>query len=177
MDYFEEALSGLLAVEGGYVDDPADRGGETRFGITAAVARAFGYAGPMRELPLRTAGNIYRRKYWDAVSLDAVAGWDQGNARRLFDIAVNMGPRTAGKFLQRSLNLLNRGQQLFPDLRVDGLVGAITIQALERLDRRRDAPLLLKLLAAYQGRRYIEIIENDPLQERFTRGWLKRLGS
>ena len=44
-------IDGLIEREGGYVDHPADKGGPTCFGITQAVARAQGYAGPMRELP------------------------------------------------------------------------------------------------------------------------------
>jgi hypothetical protein len=34
---------------------------------------------------------------------------------------------------------------------------------------------LFKALNAYQGKRYIEIIERDESQERFFRGWLERI--
>src|SRR5690349_5113750 len=44
-------IDGLIEREGGYVANPADKGGPTCFGITQAVARANGYVGPMRELP------------------------------------------------------------------------------------------------------------------------------
>ncbi len=175
MSAFDDALEHLLRIEGGYVDDPRDRGGATRYGITVGTARAEGYAGPMRELTLETAREIYRRRYWDALRLEQVAAHDGPSAARLFDIAVNMGPRTAGRFLQRSLNLLNRGAQLFPDLAVDGVVGGRTVEALRALTDPTEHTALLRLLRAYQGKRYIEIIEHDPGQERFTRGWLKRL--
>ena len=47
----EGLIDALIDREGGYVDHPADKGGATCFGITQAVARAHGYAGPMRQLP------------------------------------------------------------------------------------------------------------------------------
>src|SRR5438105_3396097 len=56
----------LIDREGGYVDHPADRGGATRWGITAAVARANGYQGAIRDLPQAVAADIYERVYWQA---------------------------------------------------------------------------------------------------------------
>jgi lysozyme family protein len=55
------------------VNHPADRGGPTRFGITEAVARAHGYAGPMALLPREEAAAIYRRLYWLRPRFDQVA--------------------------------------------------------------------------------------------------------
>ena len=48
MDFVERFLDDLIKREGGYVNNPNDKGGETCWGITVAVARANGYAGPMR---------------------------------------------------------------------------------------------------------------------------------
>jgi lysozyme family protein len=174
MSTFDDALSRVLRLEGGYVNDRTDRGGETRFGITRAVAQAHGYAGAMADLPLDTARAIYRAAYWDALGLDALAAWHGPLALHLFDMAVNLGTGTAARFLQRALNLMNRNQSLFTDLPVDGAPGAQTLAALQRL-AAADKPLLLRLVQAYQARRYLEIIEHDPRQERFTRGWIARL--
>ena len=52
------AIDAILRAEGGYVNDPQDKGGETNYGITVAVARANGYAGPMRDLPVAMARAI-----------------------------------------------------------------------------------------------------------------------
>src|ERR1051325_5541245 len=60
----EQLIDALIDREGGFVDHPADKGGPTCFGITEAVARAHGYAGPMRQLPRTEAAAIYRRLYW-----------------------------------------------------------------------------------------------------------------
>jgi lysozyme family protein len=173
---FDTALDRVLRLEGGYVNDPTDRGGETRYGVTVATARRHGYTGAMADLPLQTAAAIYRAEYWNPLGLDDVAAWHPPLAEHLFDIAVNMGPGTAAGFLQRALNLMNRNQRAYADLGVDGRIGVATVAAL-RLLGEADKPLLQRVVGAYQARRYLEIIENDPTQERFTRGWFARLGS
>jgi lysozyme family protein len=55
---FADAFAAILGNEGTYVDNPADPGGATMYGITAAVAQAWGYGGPMQSLPLATAQAI-----------------------------------------------------------------------------------------------------------------------
>lgn len=57
----EEYLEELIKHEGGYVNNPADRGGATKYGITEAVARANGFKGNMRDLPLDVAKAIYKK--------------------------------------------------------------------------------------------------------------------
>jgi lysozyme family protein len=64
-------IEALIEREGGYVSHPADKGEPTCFGITEAVARAHGYAGPMRQLPREEAAAIYRRLYWPRPSSSA----------------------------------------------------------------------------------------------------------
>ncbi|MFT2612662.1 glycosyl hydrolase 108 family protein, partial [Escherichia coli] len=80
---------------GGFVDHPADRGRATRWGITAAVARAEGYDGPIAALPRGVAAVIYRRLYWEAAGLPALAIRAPRLAAELFDTGVNMGVATA----------------------------------------------------------------------------------
>ena len=67
----DDLINAVIAREGGFGDHPADRGGETRWGITEAVARADGWSGPMRDLPRDRAVAIYRRLYWSRPRLDA----------------------------------------------------------------------------------------------------------
>lgn len=172
---FEQAFEQLVNIEGGYVDDPADRGGKTKYGITEAVARAHGYTGAMRDMPLEVAAAIYRARYWDSLQLDAVEDWCQPLAWELFDTGVNTGVGVAGTFLQRALNALNREQKDYPDVTVDGLVGPMTLQALRRFLAKRGPEgedVLLAALNALQGARYIAIAEADRSQERFVYGWL-----
>ncbi|PAM44525.1 hypothetical protein CEJ64_20235, partial [Acinetobacter baumannii] len=60
----EQYLDELLKREGGDVNNPADRGGATKYGITQAVARTSGFKGNMKDLPLEVAKAIYRKNYW-----------------------------------------------------------------------------------------------------------------
>lgn len=57
----EKYLDELIKREGGYVNNPADRGGATKYGITEAVARTNGYKGNMKDLPRDVAKAIYRK--------------------------------------------------------------------------------------------------------------------
>lgn len=176
----ETLIAGLIAREGDYVDDPADRGGATRFGITEAVARAHGYAGAMRALPRTVAVEIYRARYWAGPGLDQVARRAPRLAAELFDTAVNMGPAVAIGFLQRALNALNRGARDYPDVVRDGALGPATLVALDGFLGRRGAAgerVLVKAVEALQGARYLTIAEHRPADEAFVYGWLaNRLG-
>src|SRR3954451_4127430 len=127
-------IDALIEREGGYVSDPADKGGPTCFGITEAVARANGYAGPMRQLPREDAAAIYKRLYWLPPAFDRVAKRSPTIASELFDTGVNMGPAVAATFLQRALTALNRNGHDHPDLMPDGKIGTGTRSA-RRLPR------------------------------------------
>lgn len=116
---FDRCLAEVLRVEGGYVDDPRDRGGVTKFGITqatlgAAIGRAAS-AADVAALTLAEAGAIYRRRYWEPLRCGELpAGLDLA----VFDAAVNMGPSAAARFLQQAV-----GAQ------IDGVIGAATLAA------------------------------------------------
>lgn len=173
---FQTTIDHILAREKGYVDHPADRGGPTRYGITQAVARANGYTGHMRDLPLQLARDIYLKRYITGPRFDAVAALSEPVAAELIDTGVNMGPARAAEMLQRWLNGLNLQGSRYADLFVDGQIGAVTLQALEAfLAWRGDegARVLVCALNCTQGVRYLEIAENNPSQEDFLYGWLR----
>lgn len=173
-------IDAVLDREGGYSNHPADRGGETCFGITAAVARQHGYDGPMRSLPETTARDIYRRLYWLRPHFDLVGEIAPVIAAELFDTGVNMGPPVAARFLQRALNALNRGASDYPDVAVDGQLGPSTTAALAAFLKRRGTVgerVLLKAIEALQGERYMALAESRPADEAFLYGWLaNRIG-
>lgn len=174
-------IDDLIAREGGYVDHPADRGGATCFGITEAVARAQGYAGPMRQLPRNEAAAIYKRLYWLRPAFDRVGTRSAAIAAELFDTGVNMGPSVAATFLQRALTALNRNGSDYPDLVPDGRIGPHTLAALDAfLNLRGKAngeTVLLRALEALQGERYLRLAERRPANEAFLYGWLaNRIG-
>ncbi len=188
MANFDEAFELTSAHEGGYVDDPVDRGGETYRGIARVHhpdwpgwARIDARRGDA-SFPASLDGDqalqndvrgLYKSSYWDTFQGDDVA--DQPLANELYDTAVNMGLRRAVRFLQSSLNLLNRDQRDYPDLIVDGWLGSRSMTALTTLlGQDGSSDWLLKMMNIHQGARYVEIMMNDPSQERFARGWIRR---
>jgi lysozyme family protein len=173
-------IAELLNREGGYSNNPNDKGGETNFGITKAQARAYGFTGDMRALPKATAAMIYKELYWAVPKFDQIAPMMPKVAVELFDTGVNMGPQRASRFLQRALNVLNRGGRDYPDLDADGQLGKLSLYALAVYKQRRgkDAEtVLLRLLESEQAVRYMELAEANASQEDFVFGWvLNRVG-
>jgi lysozyme family protein len=177
----DRLIDALIDREGGYVDHPADKGGPTCFGITEAVARAHGYAGPMRQLPREEAAAIYKRLYWLRPRFNEVANRSARIAGELFDTGVNMGPAVAVTFLQHALTALNRNGSDYSDLVPDGRIGAQTLAALDTFLKVRGGGsgerVLLRTLEALQGERYLRLAERRPANEAFLYGWLaNRIG-
>lgn len=95
MPGFLEAVTFVLLVEAGYVNDPRDPGGETKYGISKR-------AHPEEDIPNLTrdrARAIYREHYWDALNCDALA-WPL--SLFVFDAAVQHGPSVARALLSES---------------------------------------------------------------------------
>lgn len=173
-------IDAVIEREGGYVDDPADPGGATRWGVTQAVAKANGYPGDMRAYPRAAAVDVYRRLYWHAPGFDQIATRAPALAGELFDTAVNMGAAVATGFLQRALNALNRCGRDYPDRPIDGKVGAATLDALDAFLAHRTPggeAVLVKAVEALRGERYLALAEHRPADEAFLYGWLaNRIG-
>lgn len=177
MSLKNKIIDKIIEVEGGYVNDPSDSGGETNYGITKQVAREYGYNGAMIDLPRSLAFEIYENLYWDSMRLDDVEKIAGSKiAEELADTAVNMGVGRASKFLQRSLNVLNNRGESYKDLRVDGVIGNKTLNALRSfIENREDEgkAVLFKMLNSLQGAFYITLAERREKDERFLYGWFK----
>lgn len=169
-------IEGIIDREAGYVDNPDDLGGPTKYGITEKVARQNGYDGPMRDLPRWKAYEIYEHRYYKDTRFNLIAEVSQAVAEEITDTGVNMGVEVATTFLQRSLNALNRKQADYRDLVVDGRAGPATAGALKAfLDHRgKEGELvILAALNCLQGARYIELCERREANETFLFGWLR----
>ena len=174
---FDRALRQVLQTEGGFTNDPLDSGGATNYGITEETARAAGYIGPMQRMSLDLAKQIYRSQYWNAMQLDAIvrAGCPD-LAVELFCSGVNVGTRPAGRWLQRSLNVLNDRERHYKDLVEDGAIGMRTLTALNSLIKLRGHDAQTVLIRAVDGLQtafYISLAERRQKDERFVFGWLK----
>lgn len=174
MSRIDAIIDEVLKREAGYVDHPADRGGQTNYGITASVARANGWDGPMRDLPISVARSIYFRRYVAEPSFDRVVMIDEDIGLELIDTGVNMGPARAAEFLQRWLNGFNAGGR-YETLFVDGRLGNVSLAALRGFLAWRGNGgkiALLRGLNAVQGERYLSIVEANPSQKSFLFGWV-----
>jgi len=186
---FIEAFTETMGSEGGYANDPTDRGGETYRGVSRVHHPDWlGWViiDRLREredFPQCLNGNreaqiavqdFYRIEYWDRLLGSMVDEVSPDIAAELFDTAVNMGKYRAVKFLQSGLNTLNRDESLFLDLVEDGKIGKRTIGALKQLTAK-DLPVLLKMMNVLQGAHYMAIMGRNHSQEKYARGWFSRV--
>lgn len=149
---FKLALGWIFDAEGGDADHPDDRGGRTRYGISQAAYPNINVASLTRD----HAAKLYERDYWLKACCDKLPA---GLAIAHFDGAVQHGPTTAIRLLQRALGV----QQ-------DGVFGQITLAAA----LRQSGAAVTKLLAV-RGLYYHDIVQNDASQRVFLKGWLHRL--
>lgn len=160
--------------EGGYVNNPKDSGGPTNFGITERVARAHGFKGDMKDLPQDVAREIAKSQYWDVMRLDEVAALSQSIAEELFDTGFNASPEVAARWLQRCLNVGNRGATDYPDMKVDGMLGRITVYNLSLFLKRRGVAgerAMLNALNGLQSAFFTSLAEAREKDEEFWFGW------
>lgn len=167
-------IKATIKREGVYSNNPLDKGGATKFGITEQTARANGFRGDMKDLTEVQAIAIYDSKFWSGPRLNWVEPIDSDLSEKLFDWGVNSGPSVPVKYLQRILNVLNRQAKDFADITTDGLVGNETIYALRELFKKRGdngREVVRFMLQAQQSNFYFELAERNPTQEEFEFGW------
>lgn len=169
MKTVNDMISDVLRREGGYVDHPADRGGATKYGVTqGTLSRYLGKIATktdVRNLTRDEAAEIYREGYYAGPNIDALPRELQPF---LFDCAVNHGPKRAIRFLQAVLNAAG-----FGPLSVDGVAGPQTRRAAAKALKEM-GPWLLAALVEERRVFYRLIVERDPTQVVFLRGWLAR---
>lgn len=118
----------IVAREGGYVNDPDDPGGATKYGVTLGTMRGLGIdltgdgrvnAADVRALSREQAETIFIRHYFER---PRIAELPKAIQASVFDMQVNAGAQ-AVRILQRLLN------QMGHKVSVDGVIGPQTIAA------------------------------------------------
>ena len=169
MALFSLSLNKVLKAEGGFVDDPDDRGGATNMGITQATLAEWRgkhvTAEDVKALKVEEAAGIYKARYWDKMNLDLVIS--QSLAEAVMDFGVNAGIKTAAKELQKAANWVHGGEGR---LAVDGAIGPITIRFVNVLDERM---LALKFFEG-RARYYVAISRSRPVNRKYLFAWLRR---
>lgn len=145
---FNQAFDRLISNEGGYVNDPADPGGETKFGISK---RSYPRV-DIRNLSRDQARQIYRADFWDRGQMEQFAG---AIAFQVFDAAVNHGIETAIRLLQRAAGVAD-----------DGHIGPVTLAAV----KSKSVTDMLMLFIAERIRFWTKL----STWSRFGKGWANR---
>lgn len=163
---FEQALSFVLAREGGYVDHPLDKGGATNKGITQATfdswrSRLRLHTSPVKDITPTEVEAIYRRHYWIDGRCDDISDIRPVTAIAHFDACVNHGLSRAAKMLQEAIGTV----------KVDGSIGPQTLGALAEMS---DYDLARRYLEV-RYRFYHSIVRNSPSQKVFLNGWMSRI--
>jgi len=146
---FEECVAVILDFEGGYVNDPRDPSGETKFGISK---RAYPEL-TIKNLTVADARYIYRKNYWDAISGDDLPDYIR---LLMFDCAVNQGVSRAVIYAQRSAGAND-----------DGIMGPQTVSALFRME----PSILVRELSLQRHNSYT----NSQGWKHYGAGWSRRL--
>ena len=151
-DRFSIVFARVIGHEGGYVNDPRDPGGETKFGISK---RSY----PDEDIENLTIGEaraIYWRDFWVASGCNLLpAGIDYA----VFDAAVNCGPGNAARWLQEAVGTV-----------ADGRIGPATRAAISR--SRGDPVAVLETINALRGAYYAGLTD---MVDRFGLGWMRRV--
>jgi lysozyme family protein len=188
MANFEKAFFKTLGHESGYVNDKDDAGGETYMGVSRVYNPTWTGWDIIDDLKNKASfprilddddelqdavQEFYELRYWDENRLDDVTS--QAVAEEMFDTGVNMGISRAAKFLQEALNYLNRNEAMYKDLVTDGKIGPMSLRALQTILDKGDEVILLKILNVLQGMHYLNYMKKSPTQEKYARGWFRRV--
>lgn len=164
MSDFNEAMKVLLNHEGGYVDNPDDKGGPTNRGITQKdLSQYLGRPASIEDLQMLSINqtmDIYKKNYWVPLSLDQIN--KPKIATVIFDLSILTGMRTVVRLLQDILKLTP-----------DGIIGKDTIKALNAYSDTVSSIVLIEQIQKY----FVTICHVNNSQVVFLTGWINRTHS
>lgn len=156
-NYFSEAVTKTLSLEGGLSNDTFDSGGITKFGISKTQYPKLDIA----NLTIEQAREIYLRDYWESNNCGEIT--NISIASQVFDIAVNGGLSV----VQKAINsLLPVGVKIAED----GIIGKTTLSYLNSLP----VHALNNKIITYRLRRFGKICNSNPTQLCFLDNWIVR---
>ena len=158
---FQACLDEVLKLEGGWSDNPVDKGGPTNLGVTLETWRIWigvnkvVTAADIKALTETDVAPLYQTVFWKGCAGDYLP---KGADLATFDWCVNSGVRRGNVGLQEALGV---GQ--------DGLVGPVTLQKAAAMDPKA----LVNSICDKRAEFYKSLPEAE--QEEFLRGWLSRV--
>ena len=164
---FDEIIEEVLEAEGGFVNDPDDKGGATNFGVTQQSYSNFlgspASVDDVRNMTREEAKECYKKEFWIPAKVDRLPD----NLKHLyFDMVVNMGRRNAGKILQQAVNTKKNSAVLD----VDGIIGSGSLSQIPDLTLN-DVLVERAMFFAnncFDGSRFAKRTR----QNKFLRGWI-----
>ena len=173
MTALETALEFVRQHEGGVVDDPKDPGGPTGFGVSLRFLRSLGHdladvdrdgdvdADDVRAMTWPLASRIFTVEFWDKFDYGSLP---RDVAVKLFDLAINCGPKQAHLILQRACRA---GSEAVED---DGLLGPRT-----RASVAMALPhVLVACMRCEAASFYRLLVARRPELGEFLYGWVNR---
>lgn len=151
MSAFDVAINRLLTNEGGYVNNPSDPGGETKWGISKRSYPNLDIASLTRDQAIA----IYKTDFWDKIDGDAMPA---GVGFQALDFAVNSGISTAIRALQRAVGVAD-----------DGNFGPVSLAALKT---QSPADTIMRFLA--ERLMFMTGLSTWP---NFGKGWARRIAA
>jgi len=155
MANFNKAIKIILKHEGGYINDPRDPGGETKFGISK---RSFPNT-DIKNLTSAQAETIYRINYWEYIRGDLID--DQILATNIFDFAVNAGVSQSVKTIQKIVNTV-----------IDGKMGFKTLMKINSSKENLNPSFTRERIEFYKN-----LVKKNSSLSKFLVGWEKRTNS
>lgn len=145
----------------GYVNDPADTGGETKFGVAKNANPELN----ITKMTYDAAKRVYYKKYWLAGDCADIALFAPKLAMLHFDGCVNHGNGRAARMLQEAVGAT-----------IDGDIGPKSLEAIKIACAAPGGELAVceKVLMLRESF-YLKIVERNPSQKKFLNGWLNRI--
>lgn len=170
--YFDEALAVVLKHEGYLSNDPVDKGGLTKWGVSLRFLQIEKIdvdgdgdvdIDDIKKLTKTDADKIYLNKFWNRNGYGRIL--DKKIAIKMMDISVNTGANRAHKILKKAIN-----DVIYSPIEVNGILDNDTIELVNFIDSK----LLLDALRNQQKQFYLDIIKITPSYIKFKNGWLNR---
>lgn len=152
---FQAFTDEVIRIEGGYVNDPDDPGGETKYGITKRLAMAHGYSGRMIDMTQIEAKELYRKSFWNN---SLAANIMNDSAFNIYLLSIHSGNKQAMVILQRAVGVT-----------ADGLIGPATLNAVSQSSES----LLIEALC-YRTLDFYVLI-SPKTRYKYLQGWRNRL--
>lgn len=182
---FNEAIYHILKEEGGLSENEYDKGGITKYGISLNYIKNLVKKNPtlinyfdlddndkidsydIIHLTKFHAEDIYKKFWWNKYGYGKIDY--QPLVNKIFDLSINVGPFPASLLLSKACKKLDKNFSIPASSELNENI--ITYINNLNINQKQE---LLNNVRYYASQHYIQIVEVNPSQKKFLKGWLKR---